>query len=120
MFWTMLICDLLVPIILVIVGLIMYKFPPKKINFFVGYRTNNSMKNDENWEFANKYSAKLLFICGCILFVLSLLVHIPFYNSSEDVLTVLSIVLCSLQCVSLFICVFLTEKKLKKRVDLNE
>lgn len=36
---------------------IQYKFPPKRINHFYGYRTKNSMQNQECWNFAQRYSA---------------------------------------------------------------
>lgn len=36
---------------------IQYKFPPKKINHFYGYRTKTSMRNQECWRFAQRYSA---------------------------------------------------------------
>ena len=43
----------LIPVLMILVGIIMFKYPPKKINFFVGYRTVNSMKNKERWDFSN-------------------------------------------------------------------
>ena len=45
-FWLfMLICDLLVPIIMIVGGRIMWKHCPKHINGIYGYRTTRSMKN---------------------------------------------------------------------------
>lgn len=35
-----------------------YKKPPKNINSFYGYRTSRSMKNQQTWDEANRYSAK--------------------------------------------------------------
>lgn len=35
----------LLPAIYFLVGLLMRIYPPKKINYFVGYRTSSSMKN---------------------------------------------------------------------------
>lgn len=59
--------------ILIIAGAIMYKFPPRKINILYGYRTMNSMKSQERWDFSQKYSAKELMKFGVFLFTLSLL-----------------------------------------------
>lgn len=59
--------------ILIVAGAIMYRFPPKKINFLYGYRTMNSMKSQERWDFSQKYSSKELMKFGLFLFVLSLL-----------------------------------------------
>ena len=42
--WFMLLCDMLVPIVMVIVGRMMWKHCPKHINSLVGYRTTRSMK----------------------------------------------------------------------------
>ena len=60
-------------LIFIIAGIIMVKYPPKKINGFYGYRTKSSMKNQKRWDFAQIYSAKemmklgsLLALCGLI------------------------------------------------------
>lgn len=34
------------------------KFPPKKINWWYGYRTSRSMKNEETWKAAQEYASK--------------------------------------------------------------
>lgn len=57
----------IVGLIMALVGLIMHKFPPKKINSLYGYRTNSSMKNQQTWDEANRYSAKLMMWIGFIL-----------------------------------------------------
>jgi len=44
-------------LILLIVNVIFYFFPPKKINYLYGYRTSNSMRNQETWNFAQRYAA---------------------------------------------------------------
>ena len=54
-------------LIFILVGLIMWLFPPKKINVLYGYRTPRSMKSHERWKFAQKYSAAKLIIAGLIL-----------------------------------------------------
>ncbi len=62
---------LLVGIIFIIAGLIMLKFPPKKINMLYGYRTLSSMKNQKNWDFAQRYSSILMMYCGFGLLLFS-------------------------------------------------
>jgi len=59
--------------ILSIAGVIMYLFPPKKINYLYGYRTMNSMKSQERWDFSQKFSAKELIKIGLLLLPVSLL-----------------------------------------------
>lgn len=50
-------------------GLILYLFPPKKINRFYGYRTPRSMKNQTNWDYAQKLGAKYMMLFGGIIFI---------------------------------------------------
>ncbi|HAT64106.1 MAG TPA: hypothetical protein DCS66_05830 [Flavobacteriaceae bacterium] len=37
---------------------IVQKYPPKKINWWYGYRTSRSMKNEETWKAAQEYASK--------------------------------------------------------------
>jgi uncharacterized membrane protein len=50
-----------------VAGLIMLKFPPKKINSLYGYRTANAMKSQERWDFAQNYSSKEMIKLGLLL-----------------------------------------------------
>ena len=59
----------------IIMGFIMLRFPPKKINYFYGYRTPSSMKNQKNWDFAQTYSAKEFAIAGLFLVLLNYLLY---------------------------------------------
>jgi uncharacterized membrane protein len=54
-------------LIFVLVGLFVLKFPPKKINSLYGYRTGSSMSSQEKWDFAQKYSARLMVKWGAVL-----------------------------------------------------
>ena len=47
-------------LILTVVGVVFWMYPPKKINEFYGYRTTRSRKSQEAWDFAQRYSAKLM------------------------------------------------------------
>ena len=57
--WFMLICDMIIPIDMVIVGRVMWKHCPKHINGISGYRTTRLMKNMDTWKFAHDYCGKL-------------------------------------------------------------
>ena len=59
----MLLC---VGIVFILVGLIMYAFPPKKINGLYGYRTQTSMQSQQKWDFAQTYSSKIMMLTGLI------------------------------------------------------
>jgi uncharacterized membrane protein len=55
----------LVPSLLLMVLAMFYRaYPPKSINFFYGYRTRKSMRNQQTWDFANRIAAKMLFYVG--------------------------------------------------------
>lgn len=43
--WFMIICDLVIPILMIFTGRMMWKHTPKNINGIIGYRTRRSMKN---------------------------------------------------------------------------
>lgn len=59
--------------IFIVIGFIFLKFPPKKINSIIGYRTSNSMKSQEKWDFAQIYSSKQMIMSGIFLTLCSLL-----------------------------------------------
>ena len=58
-FIAMFLCNLLMPLIMLIGGYCMYRKPPKEINGLVGYRTTMSKKNKNTWKFAHEYCGKL-------------------------------------------------------------
>ncbi|MGY6649977.1 SdpI family protein [Wenyingzhuangia sp. IMCC45574] len=90
---------LIIPPIFLITGLIMYKFPPKNINFLYGYKTPRSMKNQESWDFAQIYSAKKMMLIGgllCSLGLVSFLLKVSFpepYNLTITLLAVAYLIL---------------------------
>ena len=112
--WFILICDLLVPIIMFAGGIIMSKHCPKHINGLFGYRTARSMKNMDTWKFAHEYCGKIWRKVGVASFIITVLIHLPFYHSSEDTIGVFSLVVMFLQLIALIVPIFLTEKALKR------
>ena len=79
----LLLVPLLVGPIFILSGIILNLFPPKKINSLYGYRTINSMKSQERWDYAQKVSASELIKLGLILTILSFLGI--FMNFSENI-----------------------------------
>lgn len=114
LWWIMLVCDLLVPVIMLIAGRLMWKHCPRQINGVLGYRTTRSMINMDTWKFAHEYCGRLWWKIGLVLLVLSALVHIPFYHSNKGTLEVLGGVLMAVQCIVLILSVFPTEAALKR------
>ena len=115
--WIILGCDLLIPVIMVISGLIMAKRCPKEINSFLGYRTARSMKNMDTWKFAHECCGKIWWKLGIVIFVLSFLAHLPFYKSSEEIIGNVSLVVSVIQIIVLIVSTFFVENLLKKNFD---
>ena len=59
-FWYfMFVSNLLTPLLMIVIGHIMWKHSPQNINTIFGYRTKRSMKNMDTWKFAHEYCGKL-------------------------------------------------------------
>ena len=113
----MLVCNLLVPIAMLVFGLVFEKRPPKKINYVYGYRTTRSMKNQDTWQFAHRFCGRLWKRLGCIALLITLLFTIFTWNFDEEALGYTSLALLFLQVILLFASIFPTEKALKKTFD---
>lgn len=112
--WVLLICDLLIPVMMLGFGRIMYKRAPKDINYIFGYRTTRSMKNDDTWRFAHEYCGRLWWRIGLIMLISTAIVHIPFYNSSKDTIGIVATIVMTVQVVVLMLSIIPTEIALKK------
>ncbi len=97
-------------LIFYVAGYIQFKYPPKKINHFYGYRTKTSMRSQEVWNFSQTLSAKKIQQLGIYLFfggIFAYLINIdPFFGmwTGISLVTVLPILL-----------IFKIEKELKRR-----
>ena len=112
--WFMLICDMLIPIVMIIVGRMMWKHCPKSINGMLGYRTARSMKNMDTWKFAHDYCGKLWWKIGWIMIIPSVLIHIPLYHSDENTIGIAGVILVTIQCFIMIVSIYPTERALKK------
>lgn len=113
--WFMFFCNLLIPVLMIVSGRMMWKHCPKKINGILGYRTARSMKNMDTWKFAHDYCGRLWWKAGWIQLIPSILVQIPFYRSSDNIIGIVGTVICTVQCVILIASIFPTERALKKK-----
>lgn len=105
-----------IPIIMLTLGILWRKNPPKNINGFYGYRTPRSMKNQETWNFAHKYISNLYFTWGIICTVLTVLV-LTVYMGNEDILESLMIYITIFQVACVVLPIVPTEIALKKNFD---
>ena len=112
--WLMLVCNILVPIITIIVGWFMWKHAPQEINRIIGYRTKRSMRNEDTWQFAHNFCGKLLWIMGWIMLGVSVVVLIPFFNCTYDTIGIVAGISVAVQCVLLVMSYIPTEIALNK------
>jgi uncharacterized membrane protein len=105
-------------LILLVVGVVFWTYPPKKINEFYGYRTTRSRKSQEAWDFAQRYSAKLMTILGLAALIVTAAVRL-FLNSlciNSDYLMLYDICITLLLPIIVAIPpIILTELELRKR-----
>lgn len=96
-------------LIFYVAGYIQFKYPPKKINHFYGYRTKTSMRSQEVWNYAQTFSAKKIQHLGVYLFfggILAYFVNIDqFYGMWTGI---------SLATVLPILLIFKIEKDLKR------
>lgn len=119
MFVLALLCDLILPILMVIAGYFLKKHPPKEPNGFIGYRSSMSRKNADTWEFANKYCGKLWMILGAIVGVVTVISHLPFMHAKGDTFSNLILVTEAVQIAIMIGSIFFVEKVLKSKFDDN-
>lgn len=104
---------LIIPLLQIITGYLMYKYPPKKVNLFIGYRTKKSMKNQKNWDFANKYCGMLWLKIGASVLIITLLLSFLFYLKiiifTENIITIIIII----EIIIMILSGLLPENKLK-------
>lgn len=53
------------------------------------------MKNMDTWKFAHDYYGRLCWKIGLIMLILSIVVHLPFYNEFDDYIGIVSGILCT-------------------------
>ena len=96
----------------VVIGLVMRFFPPRKINWYYGYRTGTSMKNQEMWAAANRYAAQLFWQLGLVMMVLG---AITFMLPPTTFTGIYAGIFLMLLLVA--VTYYLTEQHLKKHFD---
>lgn len=117
-FWIfMFLCNLLIPLMMIIFGRVMLKHPPKNINGVYGYRTSMSMKNMDTWYFAHEFCGKLWWKIGWVTLALSIVIQIPFAKSNDNIVGLVGGILCMIQCAVLIASIFPVENALKKNFN---
>lgn len=112
----MFLCNLLIPVIMLVSGYFMYKHPPK-INRARGFRTTRSMKSEETWLFANTLCGKLWLKVSVPVLFISVIAQLPFIHADKDTFGNLTLIIEMVQIMIMLILVFIVEKKLKANFD---
>jgi uncharacterized membrane protein len=83
----------LVGFIFFITGIIMMYFPPKKINGLYGYRTSSSMKNQQSWDEANRFSAIYMAKAGLVTIAVGIAIAglLTIIHTQEDLSELINI-----------------------------
>lgn len=118
-FITMFLCNLLMPLVMILGGYYMFKSPPKEINSILGYRTKMSKKNKDTWTFAHKYCGKLWIKLGAILIIPTILVQIPFLDAGDDMIGIVTLFIETVQLGVIIASILSVEKALKRTFDDN-
>ena len=119
-FWIfMLICNLMIPVVMIWIGMIFQKKPPTKINGWYGYRTSMSRKNMDTWKFAHHYFGKLWMIGGKILLPITILAMFFVLGKETDTVGFFSACVAYAECILMLVPVVMTEIALHRRFDRN-
>jgi len=105
----------LVPLMTVIIGALLAKFPPKKINHLVGYRTPRSRKSQEAWEFAQRYCGRIWVKSGAAMLSATGIVLFFIRSMEEEAFSAAVSVVILLQVLGLLAAIPATEGELKRR-----
>ncbi len=112
--WFMFICNMLYSVTMIVAGWFMWKHSPKKINSVVGYRSKRSMINMDTWKFAHENCGKRWWKIGWIMLVPTILIQIPFYGKSDDLIGWIGLGICIVECTILLFSIIPTERALKE------
>lgn len=119
-FWIyMLICNLLIPISTIILGIYFVKKGCYTPNGIFGYRTNMSTKNSQTWFFAHKYIGKLWIIIGIVILPLSIISLLFVIGKDSNTVGTVGGIICIIQIVLMILPIFPTEKQLNRYFDKN-
>lgn len=117
-FWIlMFIVTLLIPIALLLIWYLCPKF--KTINNASGYRTSRSMKNQDTWDFSQKYCAKISLYMFFPTLILAIAMMPLCISKPIGTIGWIGLAITIIQMMSFTIIVICTENALKKTFNEN-
>lgn len=115
-FWIfMFIVTLLIPTSLLLTWYLCPKI--KTINNVSGYRTKQSMQNQNAWDFAQKYCSKISLYMFFPSLILAIVIMPTVISKPVDVIGWMGLGITMIQMVSFIVIIISTEKALKKSFD---
>ncbi len=111
--FVMLIVVSVIPLTLIIAGYLETYHYPKR-NWFVGYRSNMSTKNDETWAYANSECGKKMYKAGIVMLPISILIILLIYLISGDISEMPAMYIDICQIVIMIVLIVITEIDLRK------
>lgn len=113
----LIVCDLMIPIMMIFFGISYKKHPPAAINDYEGYRTRRSKKSIESWNYAHKYWGRLSSVLGALMLPLSILPFLFVIGMNTDIVAFVGGAVCFVQIIMLFVPLIATESALKRNFD---
>ena len=115
-FWFFMTCsNFTVPVLMIVVGKVLIKNPPKTINGIYGYRTKRSRVNQNTWDFAQLYCGKLWWKIGWIMLPFSIIGMLPVIGKNDNIVGGAGAVIITIQCIIMFVSIFFVERTLAKK-----
>ena len=103
----------IIPVMIIVIGYLMNKYPPQKPNWFIGYRTRKSMQNNEVWKIANQYCGTVWIKLGILMLIITsiifVLASLNIINFTENLLIIVTIT----EVIILVQTIFIVENKIK-------
>lgn len=116
-FWIfMTVCNLLIPLTMIIFGGMLAKNPPQ-MNSFFGYRTAMSYKSRATWNYAHKHFGRAWKKWGLWMLVGTVPLMLFCHGKNEGQIGLYGGFVCLIECLVMIIPVILTERELKKQFD---
>lgn len=115
--WTGLCVLLLIPAVMMLLGAIFLKRPPRKINDWFGYRTRRAMSSQEAWDFAHRTCGRIWLRWGAVLAVATVLVVLLLGRGEESLLSGWGGTAVLLQCGVMIVSTVPVDQALKRNFD---
>ncbi len=112
----LLICELLCPLTMLLIGLFIWRFPAEYRSMF-GYHTTAAERSPEAWAAAQGYFGIRMVIAQIpiiVIMVVSWVISCVILKLSEDAVAAIAMVLTAVPVIVVFVVAGMTEKMLKR------